>query len=181
MSLLRTHQNTWHVLLFVYLSFVDMLPCIGFLHLMLSFEIVLWCRWKATKCFSYKNALMRWHDRLVFQTFWCELVVFAIIFFIYFFDPLNDQNDFWCLYESYREWYPWHSSTGLMSFGPLQHKQSSKHCSCVISCRQNDIFILIINLLQDTSHISSQLLYEGCRYSISFPQTLRSSQINFYS
>ena len=68
-------MNSSKHLLFVYVSFANMLAYTTFLHMMLCFEIVLWCRWKVTKCSSYRNTLMRWHDRIVFKTFWCELVV----------------------------------------------------------------------------------------------------------
>ena len=137
-----------------------MLACITFLHVMLCFERVLWCIWRATECSFYRKTLMRWLDKLVFQIFWCELVVACYVFyyFFYFFDHLNGQTGFWCLHESCREFYPWHSSTCLMSFRPLQHKQSLKHCSWVILWGHNDIFILIINFLQDTSHIRLVLI-----------------------
>ena len=152
-------------MLFVYVSFANMLACIAFLHMMICFERVLWCRWKTNECSSYKNTLIRWHDKLVCQTFWCELAIACYTyytFFFYLFDPLNGQIGFWCLHESCSEFYPWHLGTGIMSFEPLQYKQSSKHCSYVILWGQNDIFILIMNLLQDTSHISLWLLHKRC-------------------
>jgi len=95
---------------------------------------------------------------------------------------LNDQIGFRCLHETCREFYPLHSSTGIMLFGPLQHNQSLKHCSFVILWGQTDISIFMVSFFQDPSLICPWLLHKRYIYlSLSFLQPLRSSQIHFCS
>jgi len=103
---------------------------------------------------------MTWQTCILNILLWASCSILCLLLFLYFFDPLNGQNSFWCLLESCREFNPWHLSTGIMSFGPLQHKQSSKHYRCVILWGQNDISIFMICFFQDPSLISPWLLHE---------------------
>ena len=129
LSLLWTHHNICYVLLSIYVSFTDMLACIGFQHMMLCFETVLWCG-------KPLNVLLKeYFDEMAWQTCIPNILVWACCMLstvFYFFDLLNGQTSFWCLHESCIEFYPWHSGASLMSFGSLQYKKSSKHCSCDI-------------------------------------------------
>ena len=111
----------------------------------------------------------------------CSMLCLLLFLFLSLFYPLNGQYGFRCLHESYIKFYPWHSSTCLMSFRPLQHKKYAKHCSCVILWGHNDIsiFMIIFSKIQDLLVHNFYMKYVG--HHLSFQHPLRSSQIHFNS
>ena len=129
--------------------------------------ILFWCQIHSSDESSVCVASCGKHD--VVASFWCTNPSWSWLQYIILI--LSYQNflvlimiifkvSFWCshshspqLDHCHR-----HSGTSLMLIGPLQHKQSSKHYSCINLRGQSDIFILIINFFRKDVYISLRFL-----------------------